>query len=83
MFKTGDIVIHNKLFCDLVKDNKYQTEKFIVIGTSDKDQQLSMLDYPDLNIMFLGNYCYLEIDVESTRKQKIEKLKGIIFSSLD
>lgn len=65
MFKAGDIV----------RDIRFKKNKYIVVGTSDKDQQLSMLDYDDSNFMFLGNYCYLEIDIVLTRKLKIEKLK--------
>ena len=65
MFKAGDIV----------RDIRFKNNKYIVVGTSDKDQQLSMLDYDDSNFMFLGNYCYLEIDIVLTRKLKIEKLK--------
>jgi hypothetical protein len=65
MFKKGDIV----------RDIRFKKNKYIVVGTSDKDQQLSMLDYDDSNFMFLGNYCYLEIDIVLTRKLKIEKLK--------
>lgn len=77
MFKVGDIVRYNKIL------NIYQSQIYIVVGTNDKDQQLSMIDYDDPNFMYLGNYCYLEIDVVSTRKHKIEKLKSVIFSSLN